>query len=502
MPTALTVIRATTISHPTAGTASFAVNDSVLPTSPFYYPLLWGGFTSDTGVMVPPVYRIPITFEEIALQRTRQDSDLRGKYGLLTSEVTAYSVATVPDGTLSKLIGFDTTTLGLASGGTMVLTQNVSPTAKALYDALPFDFGTPAFQKWVYQPSATKLGYVISSPSKNPDVLPAVPNQNAAAVQEVRFRTNAPKIQIFLDRILGATQDGHELFINGLRYSVRPQAGSSGIDYITLTFADSSTRDIAVRTHAAFGGVLVGPLYSVWKPEPRSTSGLSMYTIGDSYNAVVWNDAGSSPGLQGEVLACGIEDHLGIRDHYIDAVGGTGWTVTNNTFQGPNNTYVDRWPQVLRANPDVLFVPNGAANDAAAGGATWPGYGDTVVAAMRTCFASLRAQNSKTKFIYADGFAPPHTAFVNNLAHYAVLRAKMQAALADIGIYYIDTTTSPWLYGTGYSGHLTGDGNADLYVSTDQAHLSGLGYRYLRLRMANKVRRIMVDDGTLLNTVI
>ncbi len=75
-----------------------------------------------------------------------------------------------------------------------------------------------------------------------------------------------------------------------------------------------------------------------------------------------------------------------------------------------------------------------------------------------------------------------------------------------MGIYFIDTTTSPWLDGVagGYApGHTTGAGNTDRYVGADGIHpVNPDGTDYLKFRLAQKLKLAMHDGSSLLNTVL
>lgn len=483
MPNSITLTKNVTASD-AQGSQSFIIGDVVLPTNRFYWHLLWGNYSTDTGVLSTPPFTLSIDPLDVERQRERQLNDRRSKLPLST-EASSVTRSTTADGTLTKTIQVDVTAqTNLTS---LVLSQ-------AQKNALPIDLGTPQFQKIVYKVSPA--GYIWSGPSKDPDVIPGSPNQNPLTLSEYRFMTNAPKLGITLYRLLGAGQMGDSVFVNGQPCQVRPVAGSAAVDWTFITFPDSQVREVCIRTTAGLGPINIAPTYDIWKPNSRL--GQSMYCIGDSFSApTVFNDAGNAAAMQEEGLSSGLEDWLGIAENYIDAVGGTGWTIRTNGNQGPNNNYQDRWPQVLRANPDIMFVPNGAANDCYNSVAP-----ATIAAAIATCFRQLRAQNAKTKFIWSDGFTPPFGAFATNGARYTALRNILIPMLQDVGVYYIDTVSTPWLYGTGYLTAKNASGNSDNYVGSDATHLSGLGYRYLKIRLAHKLRRILLDDGTLLNQVI
>jgi hypothetical protein len=399
------------------------------------------------------------------------------------------------DATLTKLYYIDVT------GQT---NSTISIASAAQLASIPVDVGTPGFQKQLFKNATDVKGYLLSAPSKDPAVIPANPSQNPLTMHEYRLRTNAPKIAFKIYRTFGGLPDGQHVFVNGQAINQRPSASSAGAgaaDFITLTFPDSQVRDIAIRLapFAGFGAIAVAPGFDVWKPQtPRN--GLTLYTMGDSSSApTVWTDAGGGTGCSLEGLAQEIEDWLGVGEHYIDAVGGTGWIKRTTGYQGPNNNYQDRWPQLLRVNPDVVFIPDGAANDTFTTAGVQNSTNTDIANAVYACFAQQRAQNPKTKFIWADGITPPYLggSFVDGSA----LRAVLQPLLAGIGVYYIDSHN--WIYGTGYApSNANSSGNSDWVTGSDAVHSTAIGWRYLKTRMVPKLHRILTDDGTLLNSIL
>lgn len=226
-----------------------------------------------------------------------------------------------------------------------------------------------------------------------------------------------------------------------------------------------------------------------------------MLVVGDSYAQGV----GSTNLMNAMYYNIGPE--IGIEDFLLDGIGGTGYGVTSaaNGTDAPLNRYSDRlhtstgggtltW-DVGTLKPDVVLVHGGGANDLNKGRTV-----AQITADVIAYFQQLRALLPDARLIFLEGFAPPTFAFNTQ---YVAIRQAVQAALTATGVYYIDVaTTSPWIDGTGRVGAVTGLGNSDLYIGGDSTHPVDAGYLYLRKRLAPKIRRILNDNGTLLNQLI
>ena len=75
----------------------------------------------------------------------------------------------------------------------------------------------------------------------------------------------------------------------------------------------------------------------------------------------------------------------------------------------------------------------------------------------------------------------------------AAVDTAMTAAVAAFNdsqtFYYSDYSDTPaWIIGTGYVGGVTGTGNSDFYIRTDQTHPTTAGRQYLASRIADKIR--------------
>jgi lysophospholipase L1-like esterase len=185
---------------------------------------------------------------------------------------------------------------------------------------------------------------------------------------------------------------------------------------------------------------------------------------------------------------------LGTENFWTDAVPGSGYLRPGGT----GGNYRSRIATQIAADPDVVIVHGGGANDLYLGFTTVP----AIVAEAITYFTELRTALPNAKLVFVEGFAPP-VGFGTFNDEYIDIRTQLQAALTAVGVYYIDVATSAaWLDGNGYVGATTGTGNSDIYVGGDGIHLTERGAQYVLTRLAQKYRTVLADDGSLINTLI
>lgn len=255
--------------------------------------------------------------------------------------------------------------------------------------------------------------------------------------------SSAPAFRLWVDgrrvteKITSLTSGGGGLYRLGIRFRdrrlrrIRLQCVSLFPSTITVSATDSLFADERPPVIAAF--------------------------IGDSYTQqyVPDNWAGTVARLLG-------------WEPMLNGSGGTGYLATN----GSHLAFASRLPNIIAAAPDVIVFAGGI-NDSAAG----------LQAAATACFSSVRAALPKTR-IYAIGPWAPST---GSAVSQAAKGAAISAACAATGARYIDNLTDPWITGSGKVTALAGDGNADLYVSSDGVHVNADGSYYIGTRVANAI---------------
>jgi hypothetical protein len=307
--------------------------------------------------------------------------------------------------------------------------------------------------------------------------------------------TDAPKFVIKF----GYATSGYawQAWVDGAPVSLDPVVGNSGL-YLNFNFpSGGKARRIDLATRSGVGSLYMAPPYRAWKPidlpSPR------ILVMGDSYVQTTSYDAAGAA-LPGEFgIYHRMRPDLGVLNMAVDGVGGSGYIQRNASgIDAPNNNYADRLARAVALDPDVLIVHGGGANDLAVGGYSVA----AIAAAVEAFFESARASLPNAKLVFVEGFSPPG-GFSTLNDEYTAIRVAAQAALAATGVYYIDVaTTAPWLDGTGYFGATNGTGNSDIYVGPDAVHLMAAGSSYIRSRMADRLRVILADNGSLVNQLI
>lgn len=317
------------------------------------------------------------------------------------------------------------------------------------------------------------------------------PERLNSATRRLRFEMDGEKFATYTDAV-GTIGDSFLLFVNGAPVSLTPTAWGAGVSLTTFVFPTAKPRIIELLTTVGINSVYTHNPYRLWKPDPLRRP--RVLFVGDSYTAGATFNTSSgvteAPRLNGWSAQIGF--HLGIEDWIVDGIGGTGFIVG-----GAGEDFNERLADHVALAPDVIVVGGGGSNDLFQGQTT-----SAIIAAATDYLSDARAALPAAKLVFVEGFAPP-TGFSTFNDEYTAIRVALQAALATEGVYYVDVaSTSPWIDGTGKIGATTGTGNSDVYIGGDGIHLSIAGHRYVRERLAPKLRTILADGGDLLNTMI
>lgn len=302
---------------------------------------------------------------------------------------------------------------------------------------------------------------------------------------------------------------GFRIYVDGVPTSTTPYSpGVTGLSYVEITFPSAKPRLIEVRTNVSLLSMFTEKPYRLWKPVAQT--GPRVLVIGDSFT----QGAGATTSVLNGIYN-DIGPALGTEEVWVDAIGGTGYGVTAaaNGTDAPLNRFIDRVGQmvipapasatppsatwdVADIDPDLVIVHGGGLNDLSKSRTV-----TNVVDDATTTFETLRTKLPDAKLVFVEGFAAGAIAGFNTA--FTDIRTQLQTALAATGVYYIDVaTTAPWIAGTGTVAAPTGDGNADVYLSADGVHPSDAGHLYIRGRLVPRLRAVLDDDGTLLNSLI
>lgn len=375
----------------------------------------------------------------------------QSRMGPVATDVTAVTANATPDGTYNK-------SYAVASS------------------ALPSDWPVEAGKTIDYFATTSRWQAKGTNVTANP------------VDRTMRIMCDGPK---FAMEFQGATEQVW-VHLDGRPAALTPYVQAQG--FMTITFPDARPRLIELRTRAAIRTVYTANPYRCWKPAP--TLNPSVIVMGDSYVLpTVTQPTGGATVYNGMGLYQSMPDMLGITDMWADGIGSTGYL--RESSGGAADRYSDRLATLTALNPDMLVVHGGGATDLNAGSTT-----AQIITAANALFTAARAALPRAKLVFVEGFAPPNGYSTFNPS-YTTIRQGVQAALTSVGVYYLDVaTTIPPLNGTGYVGALAGTGNNDLYIGSDGIHPTIAGHQYLRGFLAGKLRKVLADDGALVNTLI
>lgn len=301
-------------------------------------------------------------------------------------------------------------------------------------------------------------------------------NVNSWAVE---FMADATKVEI---RCLnGASLRGLMIEVDGQRVQASSIAWSSSTStmYTLLTFGSRAIRHIRVECseYSGFRAVAVGPTDAIWNP---GGDRLTMAVVGDSITAMT----GAARPNGG--FADSLGKLLGIADVRKAAIGGTGMInpgTANSTF---GDAY--RVADVVACSPDIIVIP-ASPND------TTYTAGQITAAALAT-YQAHRAANPDSLIIAGGLFPGSAAAAAGTIKIESAAKAAFDA-WADPNSFWIPIVSDPdgpWVYGTGRVGAATGNGNADLYVSSaDTVHPSQDGHDYYARRWAMAIERNLLQ---------
>lgn len=286
----------------------------------------------------------------------------------------------------------------------------------------------------------------------------------------------------------------YKLFIDDMPVNLAPThfSTTASVYFLTVVFASQRVRKVRLQLgQTGFLQLLTSNNGLVWAAEPRH----KVAVIGDSFTH---GNGGSTEGsITSGTIAGGLERFAGF-DVWNLGQGGTGYSNPGNgtnTAPGPNN--VDRFGAASRlaalaALPAMdLIMVIGGANDGAI--ATYPIA--TTVGRANTLWSAIQAARPTTPLIVAgieSGVYPSINADLN-----ALNDALKAAAVAHSGVTaYIDMRNPMWVYGTGKLSAQVGDGNADIFVSSDGVHPSHAGWDYESERLVTEIADVLVPAPT------
>lgn len=286
--------------------------------------------------------------------------------------------------------------------------------------------------------------------------------------------------QVFVDGVLVGEFD--TAFVNGTWSSIK--------------FPTKKPRLIEIRTSSSFGTIYWRKNRRVWKPKPMD--GPRLLAVGDSLFApTIFTDGTANADKPFRGWWQQIGALVGIKDVLVDGVGSTGFI--KESTGGAANNFNQRFVLNQKPfNPDICVVAGGT-NDVFNGNTN-----AEIVAAMKTWLLNAREAWPLAKLVVNGGIKPANGWPADTLTRYQQIAETLlaDAEIRRAGVYVIDTWSSPWLFGTGKDTAVAGNGNSDFYTGNDGVHLNVSGNRYLAGRTAERLRKILRDRGSLVNTIV
>lgn len=265
---------------------------------------------------------------------------------------------------------------------------------------------------------------------------------------EFKYKENNALVEVYID--------GKSTGINNI-----PSTGS--IRYGKVVFGSTGLYRIDMRVWNYYlGGFNLEATGTMYPTNPNG----KVIVVGDSYT----EGSGASNALLGYVHH--MNWMFGTFNIWASGAGGTGYCNPNSA--GGRVTFGERLQSdVIDNSPDTL-INAGGLNDLS--------YSvEEFQQAVDQYYSELVAKLPKTKIVILSPFYPRES--TTPLAFRDVLRAKA----VEIGAIFIDLLgdgTDGYFTGSGNVNAQVGDGNADLFISSDGTHPSDAGHLYLAHRLA------------------
>ena len=165
---------------------------------------------------------------------------------------------------------------------------------------------------------------------------------------------------------------------------------------------------------------------------------------------------------------------LGFQDFVNASIGSTGWLANGSYTNIATRLTTD---VVAHAPTDVVIALG--HNDTGFSNSAIQAQVQSVLSQIRAALPNLQSL-VVTGPLFASG----------SPGVYAAMQTSIQAGCVVSNAAFVDVVTSPIFTGTGYSGAVTGVGNADLYISSDGVHPTDAGSVWLGHQLAQRIRKV------------
>jgi lysophospholipase L1-like esterase len=300
----------------------------------------------------------------------------------------------------------------------------------------------------------------------------------------VSFYADATIVQCRVD---GGTNIPFRVLVNGQYASLTPTTtpGGAFMSYLKIDFTSVGGKAVRLITiegagSTSFADARVAPTSSVFAA-PKSDL-LRLIVMGDSLTT------GTGATLENDGWVRIFKDYIGVSDVWESGVGGTGYLNNASTFL----TLRQRMPYDVLPYTHDACVFNMGINDLAFTPAAIALEASTCIELYRNTFPV------NPLFIVGSTYG---TAPIASMKAIELALSNMVAARAttDSNLFFVPVsgvglaTDSPYIFGTGKVGTTTGDGNADLYVTSDGVHFNTLGHAHWGRRFSNGLLEAIKD---------
>lgn len=270
--------------------------------------------------------------------------------------------------------------------------------------------------------------------------------------------------------IKGISSPSTTIEVDGELTSLTPTAFGSGNGYINITFASQKVRRVRLFVAMFAWGIhqiSVDVLGRVWKPSP----GRSIQFFGDSITSGTGSEA--TPGANWTRV---FGDLTGFSSAISTSMGGTGFVNA-----GSHGTIESRLSYLVPGVDVIALV--GSVNDSGSSGAA-------IQAAVTSALTAARTANSSAVIALFGVNGGKSAADATN-------ETNMKTAFdawSDGNKLWIPSmlaTGGSHIFGTGKTTATTGDGNADVYLSSDGTHPNVAGHGYIASRYSNELSRAL-----------
>lgn len=261
-----------------------------------------------------------------------------------------------------------------------------------------------------------------------------------------------------------------------------------------VEFSEKKKRNIKIELMLAFFGVYLRDTDTISKLERESNP--KAYFIGTSITQCIYKYSKQVNSILGYPNTV---SHILGFECMNNGIGGTGYLTA-----GSATTFYDRLVYAVEeVKPDILFI-EGGPNDV-------DRYSnDDIAAEAERCHAYLKEKAPDTKVIIIGLYH--HTGYEYLPQKHVDLDQKLRAVALKYGLPYIDLLTGDTIAGDGTiltegyvsnpdgKFYITGNGNvadkkengnADIYVDSDNYHPTVEGYRFLGVQLSSEIEKIL-----------